>query len=203
MGKHRGNMVRSLMVTGAVVVALLAAATARAAVLVTPTGQPVGGTLQRWIGQMREPSYLGSITLVTDPTGKPCGPVQWPTGGCMWQNPDGTFDIAILGHPVDARLILYHELGHIFDYAYLDGLDRRYLESLMGDAGHVWDEYTDTSGHGGAQDDFAELYALCAENYGRRHWNPFWWPTFTPNFADLRQVCAFIRAGSLPISYPR
>jgi hypothetical protein len=181
---------------GLIVVLLLACAAtpARAALLVTPQDRPIGGQWQRWTNESRMPTYRGVVQLVPASVAF-CGD---DVLGCAEAGhcPLGLVDCAANGAvPViavgrrDEHWTLLHELGHEFDWAYLTGRERERLLVLMGDAGQPWRE-------GGAQDDFANLYATCAEGYGRRGW-PYntetgdGWPV-APTLADLNATCALI-----------
>lgn len=190
----------SLIIT--VLTFLAFSASAGAVTLVTPQGQPVGGKWQRWADQARVPTYSGTVIFgdVADCEGAAHGCALFTLTPA---------EIVVADHPIprwklaNPRWVLYHELGHIYDWQHLTAADRAQLTLLMGDRSRSWTEVRVVNG--GAQDDFADLYAFCAENYGRRGWlsaNVVSWPTAIP-FDHLVPACRTIvrvssQVGTLP-----
>lgn len=104
-------------------IALLAAGPARAVLLVTSQGQPVGGKWQRWADGAKVPTVPGHLTFSTDASF--CG-----AEACSWGPPwfGFTRGTAVAADDFTARADLYFELGHQFDWERLTWADRRYLE---------------------------------------------------------------------------
>lgn len=155
-------------------------------------GQPTGGKWQDWVNDSHVPTYGGTILLVL--SSAPCGNEALGCAEAGWCPPtlrecaqNGVGPV-IFTDPND-RFTFFHELGHEFDWAYLTDTDRRELLRMMGERGAPWVE-------DGAQDDFADLYATCAEGYGTGEgsFNPNGWSGIpvVGTLDALNDVCSFI-----------
>jgi hypothetical protein len=185
---------RRLAAVLAVIGTLALPSSAQAVLLTNPQGQPVGGIWQAWANESRVPTYALPVVLTTTAQGLEafCGSTFYPACSEPGDDPP---EIA-LDPAFNPRWDLYHELGHIFDWTHLTDANRVRFEVLMDDTGKRWDEYTDTSGLGGASDDFAQLYSFCAEHWNqRKFWRSFWqWPFggIDTTKADITASCRLI-----------
>ena len=123
---------------------------ARELTAVSVSGQPMGGSYQRWIDQSRAPTVRGKVRLVL--TGCPARP---RFVGCVYSRRLHTIYLT-RGAP-KLRLVLYHELGHLFDFRLMSGRERQAYKRLIGQSGRAW-----FGGLNPPAEQFAEAYALCA-----------------------------------------
>ncbi len=86
-----------------------APAQARTLTAVSKSGKRLGGSFQRWIDRSRTPTVRGTVRIVL--TGCPGRP---RFAGCVFSRRLRTIYIKRgTEHPRD---VLYHELGHLFDF---------------------------------------------------------------------------------------
>lgn len=172
--RHLG--VRAALI-GAVM--LCTSSAAHAAELMTPAGRPAGGVWQAWVARSREPVVRGRIQFVPiygDGTAQ-CGE---PALGCS-----STFGGAFIAVDPHDRFTLFHELGELFDDELLTGHERARLLVMMGEPRAPWV-------NGGAEDDFADLYATCAIGWRTRGWYAGGGYPVVGSLHQLDRVCARI-----------
>ncbi len=149
-----GEPKRLACLAGLVFAALLSQAgiaDARSLTAVSASGDSMGGSYQRWIDQSRVPTVGGRVRLVL--SGCPARP---HFVGCVYRRRLRTIYL-IAGAP-NLRAVLYHELGHLFDFRLLGAAERRAYRRLIGRAGRPW-----FGGVNPPAEQFAEAYALCAQ----------------------------------------
>jgi hypothetical protein len=123
--------------------------------LMDGSGQTVFGRWHRWLAESRMPLPRGTLTLVT----ARC-PWRRSFSGCVNSRTPRT--LYVRPNALNPRGVLYHELGHAFDFTVLWPGDRRAFKRLLRLSGGWF------SGHGPPSELFAEAYALCARFGGRR-----------------------------------
>ncbi len=140
--------------------------------LVTPQGSPVGGKWQRWVDLSRVPTVDETVVFYpNDTSGCLVG-----ADGCAVATPPTVYLAADAQRPA-----LYHELGHLFDFAILTDAERlRFMRIwhwrlLPGESiAQAWwrgeDRADSVYGHGPPVEWFAEGYRLCA-TFARWTWN--------------------------------
>src|ERR1700722_2830847 len=141
-------------------------------VLVSPTGQPVGGIYQQWVNQDRVPSANVTVVFTVGTgncsyvgyTAPACSDGVYPgsdwTGENIWLDPNNPLKVQ--------RQSLYFELGHIYDWTQLSNGDRGYLARNWWLAHHHWWDTVAGLVHGdedGLEGMFGAIYQDCA--YGR------------------------------------
>lgn len=134
--------------------------------LITPTGQRVGGQLQRWADRMHTPAWQGD--LVIDPDVTICAQ-PFESTACAPLT-DNTIHFPATGD-AHTEFAFYHELGHKFDERYLTDADHRILirwlsQDVGGGLTQWWRLNAATSeqeNFSGAEY-FANAYATCAQN---------------------------------------
>jgi hypothetical protein len=147
--------VRRLVLTVAVVAAAVAAAPAHA-------DQP----FDRWIGHMKVPPP--QVDLVLDNC--PDAPTEAGETGCTW--PGGPVYVAPYLEDSLARAmtrqILYHELGHQFDYQHATPALRRQFMRVA----HLHGPWRTADRATSPNEQFADAYMICAYTYRteRRDW---------------------------------
>jgi len=177
--------------------------TASAVTLVDPTSQPIGGQFQSWADAAQMPTLSGTLILDVTTDG-PC-PIACSEGpGQEWILPDGstTVDTAAAYGPAETWVIptvdqysLYWELGHQFDWLYLDDATRANLATLWGSSAQWWDTeagllqgYED-----GLEATFASVYSLCS--LGDTDSTSLPWPNQPALTAEqVQNTCALITA---------
>jgi hypothetical protein len=113
-------------------------------------GRPLGGSIHRWMHQARVPLVEGRVQFVLH--GCPNRP--WFAGCVFSRRPRRIYLRPGLRN---ARAVVYHELGHIFDFIVLNRRERRAFMRIMHLHHHRW--YT---GRQPAAEWFADGYSLCA-----------------------------------------
>jgi hypothetical protein len=84
-----------------------------------------------------------------------------------------------------ARAILQHELGHLYDWRYLDDVEREQFRALARiPAGAAWYEGRSLA----PAERFADAYASCALGYRPSHF----WSTVRPRRGRGLAICDFI-----------
>lgn len=184
---QRLALLAALMVAAALSQADLAHA--RVLTAVSVSGQPMGGSYQRWIDRSRIPTVRGKVRLVL--TGCPARP---RFVGCVYSRRLHTIYLT-RGAP-KMRSVLYHELGHLFDYRLLSGRERRAYKRRIGQSGRSW-----FGGLNPPAEQFAEGYALCARkgriaHATRGHYG------FRTSPRRHASVCALIRRAAGPAERP-
>jgi hypothetical protein len=140
---------------------LALATTAQAVTLVDQAGHPVGGKWQRWADEMKIPT-VRRVTLdisVADANAF-CG----VAGACSLGSLPGQ-PREIVAAPDAGRDGLYYELGHQFDWDYLNVGNRRFLARAWGDPGARWQDSAAGLADGsedGLEGVFPQIYADCA-----------------------------------------
>ncbi len=138
-----------------VAVALPPQAEARGPSLLAADGQRLRGPYQGWVHRSLMPAVAGPLTVYL--TG--C-PTNRRFGGCVNRARPSIVHL----RPRPGRLLVYHELGHLFDYSKLTPADRLAFTDLIGASGLPW--------RGGANppsERFAEAYAVCSRHRRLAH----------------------------------
>ncbi len=120
---------------------------------VTKSGKRMPGPYQRWIDRALVPTVRGRVHILL--TGCPRRP---RFAGCVYSRRLHT--IYMKRRVRQRRQVLYHELGHLFDFRLLSHAERRAYKRLVGQPRRGW-----FGGVNPPSEQFAEAYALCA----RRH----------------------------------
>lgn len=136
--------------------------------LVSPSGQPVGGWWQQWMNDSYMPTYNGTVTLDTEFDGQ-CGQVSGAVGCTTATPPNFTVGIVARSPELDRQTLLY-EQAHVLDLAYLTAVERSELLALWRrpmPAGKTvaqvwWAEETHYWGQPVMGEWFAADYSLCA-----------------------------------------
>lgn len=204
-----GQITRTIyrVATVAIVTAGVLTTQASAALLVGPSGRPIGGRWQQWVNNSREPTPHQRLRLVLA-IPKPCGNVD----GCLESVfPHGAARDWANGHPAviyvrpsakDARFALMHELGHAFDLLYLTPADRKRFEYLDGwhhGDGYGYQPWSVDGGDpaGSPNEDFANTYASCSIWGAHPHeWSMNLWQGWDSNWASYRAACELIRSAN-------
>lgn len=128
--------------------------------LVHGDGQPVGGHWQKWIDNSRAPTPPGQVTIWF----RACPVEGWIAGACVIA--PRTIYLPPEVFAGRTRPILFHELGHVFDFTVLTDHDRNVFRGLFG-IRRQWS--TPATLAGGrvagdltARERFAEAYYACA-----------------------------------------
>lgn len=161
----------------------------RALTAVSASGDPMGGSYQRWIDRSRTPTVRGKVRLVL--TGCPARP---RFVGCVYSRRLHTIYLT-RGAP-KMRSVLYHELGHLFDYRLLSGRERGAYKRLIGPSGRSW-----FGGLNPPAEQFAEGYALCARKRRIAQATPGQYG-FRTSPRRHASVCALIRRAAGPAERP-
>jgi hypothetical protein len=181
------------------IVLLILVASARAAdgvqttLLLSPSGQPVGGPWQQWMNDSHAPTYLGSMTVGIEPQVL-CNGIY--VDACTRSDyqitpdvipPDVSLPETAISENVQqsdpaayARWVLLYEQGHVVDGQYLNDADRSELLQLWGvtpPTNESLDQFWyDGESTFNASDQnpvmvewFSESYVLCAV-YGNITW---------------------------------
>jgi len=117
---------------------------------VSKGGERLGGSFQRWIDRSKIPTVRGRLRIVL--SGCPGRP---RFEGCVFSRRLRTIYIK-RGTP-NPRGVLFHELGHLFDFRLMSHPERRLYKRLIGQRRRTWFGGVDPPG-----EQFAEAYALCA-----------------------------------------
>ena len=165
-------------------------AQARGLTLVKKNGKKVGGSYQRWADRSRIPTVRGRVRVLL--TGCPARP---RLAGCVYSSRLRTIYL-VRGAP-RMRRVLYHELGHLFDFRLMGRGERRAYKRLIGQRGRGW-----FAGKNPPAEQFAEAYALCARTRriaraARGHY------AFRTSPRRHAAVCALIRRAAGPAERPR
>jgi hypothetical protein len=153
-------------------------------------GHPIRGKLHAWFHQAKVPMVRGRVKVRMSPC-----PAHPAFVGCIFNARPRTLFIS--PSAAGPRLILYHELGHVFDLHVLNGRDRRRFKQIMGIRRGGW--------FGGGlppAEWFADGYASCAVRRQLRRRSA---PTPYGYLATRRQharVCRLIRGAAKPRGRP-
>jgi hypothetical protein len=177
---------------GFAVAALVSAATAASASAhppapVTVGGRPITGTVHRWLHQAKAPLVHGRVQLVF----RACPRHAW-LAACVFSNRPRR--IYIRRGLVDQRRILYHELGHVFDFKVLNRRERRRFKRVMHLRRRGW-----YGGGGRAAEWFADGYSLCALGHRLDAATPY---GYQPARRQHRAVCRLISRAAKPRGAP-
>jgi hypothetical protein len=144
-------LVALLMLVAAAFVIAPTAATARPAPrLIDKRGRQMHGKPARWLQQSRMPMVGGRVRLIVG--GCPHRPAF---AGCVYTRRPRWLH---LNEGADnPKSVVYHELGHTFDFELLRRSDRKKFKRVMHVKRHGW-----FAGKGPPSELFAEAYALCS-----------------------------------------
>jgi hypothetical protein len=127
-----------------------AAAVAHPPTAITGGGKELGGSWHRWLHQAKVPLVDGRIRLEF----RAC-PRHPGFAACVFsRRPRRIYIKRGLNEP---RRILYHELGHVFDFLVLNGSERRRFKRIVRLEGVSW-----YRGRPSPAEWFADAYSLCA-----------------------------------------
>jgi hypothetical protein len=166
------------------------AATAHPPAPVDGLGHPIRGKVHTWLHQAKAPLVGGRVKVLH----APC-PGHPAFVGCVFDARPRTLFLSPGAH--EPRLILYHELGHVFDLRVLNGRERKRFKRIMGIHRSGW--------FGGGlppAEWFADGYASCAV---RLRIGRLGAPTPYGYSATRRQhsrVCGLIQAAANPRGRP-
>jgi hypothetical protein len=182
---HRRGTQVALAVVFALAVA--APALARAPVVVDHQGRLIRGKVHRWIQHSKVPLPSGRIQLRLMPcpynTALPaCVYTRYPR--VIWMRP---------GLGSQARRILYHEMGHVFDLTVLNMRERARFKRIIGIRRSGW-----FLGGLPPSEWFGDGYAMCAM-HSRLHRRPRPTPYgYRPSPRAHARVCRLIRSAAKP-----
>lgn len=152
---------RHIVIIATVALALIMAPTASAGMYAHYADGTPAKKYNKWARLMRvaEPDATVLIREHNEP------PIECGTGAvaCVYPNRDGTgYDLDIMVMPDDPRmqrLVFWHEVGHVFDYAMLKDTHRYAFEGWIGEPIGTWnsEDYATTP-----NEVFARTYAACA-----------------------------------------
>jgi hypothetical protein len=153
-------------------------------------GHPIRGKVHAWFHQAKVPIVRGRVKIRRLPC--PAHPVFV---GCIFSARPRTLYIS--PNAPRPRLILYHELGHVFDLHVLNGGERRRFKRIVGIRRSGW--------FGGGlppAEWFADGYASCALRPSlRRRVAPTPYG-YAPTRRQHARVCGLIRAAAQPRGRP-
>jgi hypothetical protein len=153
-------------------------------------GRAIAGKLHRWIHQASVPLVRGRLQIRQEAC--PGHPLFV---GCVFTARPRTL---YLGPNARApRLVLYHELGHVFDFRVLNNGERRRFKRILGIRRSGW--------FGGGlppAEWFADAYSACATRLGtwRRASSTSY--GYTPSRRQHRRACSLIRRAAAPRGKP-
>lgn len=148
--------------------------------------EPMGATRpwNSWVEEDWMPTPAVTISLVENTSG--CAVALACTDGysTLWIMPIGT-----------GKGVLYHELGHIFNYAYLLNYPERQevVKKLMGHPRLEWGWVESSTSVRTGTEYFADAYSLCART---RTFAASWTYTTGGGFTfgrNLTRLCAYLR----------
>jgi hypothetical protein len=154
---------------------------------VTMGGRPVTGSVHRWLHQARTPLVHGRVQLAF----RACPRHGW-LAACVFSNRPSR--IYIRRGLVDSRRVLYHELGHVFDFKVLNHRERRRFKRVMHLRRPGW-----FGGGGRTAESFADGYSLCALGHRLRFATPY---GYRPTRRQHRAVCKLIARAAAPRGAP-
>jgi hypothetical protein len=182
----RHGIVAVALVAGAVGASAGAPASAHPPAPVGPGGAAIGGKLHGWLHQSRTPLVRGRIQIV-----RARCPARTRFVACVYSAHPRRIYIRAGLH--DARYVLYHELGHVFDLRVLNDQERRAFRRIMRLGKRRW-----WRGRQPPAELFAEGYADCAR-FGRlrsaRRSSVY---GYAPTRAQHRAVCRLIERAAAP-----
>jgi hypothetical protein len=185
MRKLRNRCLLVGLATGLVVAA---SAPAHPPAPVDDRGRQITGRLHAWMHQAKVPLVRGRVRIRREAC-----PGHPELAGCVFTLRARTFYMKP-GVP-DPRRLLYHELGHVFDFRVLNNRDRRRFKRILGIHSRGW-----MLGGLPPSEWFADGYAACAIR-GRIHRRAR--PTeygYAPTRRQHARVCRLIRAAVAPRS---
>jgi hypothetical protein len=154
--------------------------------LVGRDGRPLRGEMHRWVHQSRAPLPSGRVKIVRIRC-----PARPKFVACVYsRRPSRIYMRPRVRNP---RWVLYHELGHVFDFRVMNQRERRAFRKIMRLRGRRW--YV---GDDPPAELFAEGYANCAA-YG-----PAGRPRrksvygYRPSAAQHRAVCRLLASAAAP-----
>lgn len=158
-------------------------------VLVASNGKPMPGPYRAWVRQSKVPTVRGRVKVIL--SGCPGRP---RLTGCVYsKRPKRLY---LRRGTTQARAILYHELGYLFDLRVMNRRDRRDFKRLIGKPTSAWYRGTNPP-----SEQFAEAYALCARRKTvRRRTRVYYAYSATPR--EHRAACAIMRRTLRPNAPP-
>jgi hypothetical protein len=186
-------MLRPRVLSFAAAAALLAAAAPAVAhppAPVTERGKPIRGSFHSWIHQAKTPLVRGRVQIR-----RGACPGHPSFRGCVFSNRPRT--LYLRRGLSDARRLLYHELGHVFDLKVLNRRERAAFKRVVGIRRSGW-----FRGALPPAEWFADGYAGCAL---RRRLRTQARPTpygYTPTPRQHARVCTLITRAAAPRGRP-
>ena len=179
-----------------VVLGALAAALIAAPVLAHPPapvdehGRPIHGRVHTWMHEAKVPLVRGRVEV----TWSEC-PGHPAFVGCVVFSHPRTVHVSRRAY--EPRLVLYHELGHVFDIHVLNGRERRSFKRIMGIHREGWF-------HSGlsAAEWFADGYAACAVRRRIRRRLRATLYGYAPTARQHARVCRLIVVAAKPRGRP-
>ena len=153
-------------------------------------GHPIRGKVHTWFHQAKVPIVRGRVKVRMSPC-----PSHPAFVGCIFYARPRT--LYIRPSAAGPRLILYHELGHIFDLHVLNGRERRRFKRIIGIHRSGW--------FGGGlppSEWFADGYAACAVRLRLRRRGARTPYGYSPTRSQHARVCRLIRAAAKPRGRP-
>jgi hypothetical protein len=177
---------RAAVLTAVAVGACAGAATAHPPAPFGPHGKPITGPLHHWLHQSKAPLVRGRIRILIG--GCPGAP---DFVGCIFTRRPRVIYLSPAAR--QPRAVLYHELGHTFDFRVLHPRQRRAFKRLMGIHSKGW-----FTSRPPAAEYFADAYALCAERKRIRQARAATPYGYRATPARHREICALIRRAAAP-----
>jgi hypothetical protein len=153
-------------------------------------GQPVRGKMHVWMHRSKVPLVRGRVRILRGAC--PGNPVFV---GCVFAASPRT--IYLLPQLRQPRLILYHELGHVFDQLVLNGRERRRFKRILGIRRTGW-----FAGGLPPGEWFADAYATCAAHRRVRRGVRATAYGYAPRPRQHARVCRLIRKAAAPRGRP-
>jgi hypothetical protein len=187
-------MLRARVIPFAAAAALLAATAAPAVAHppapVTQQGEPIRGSIHRWIHESKAPLVRGRVQIR-----RGACPGHPSFAGCVFSKRPRT--LYLKPDLREPRRLLYHELGHVFDLRVLNRSERGAFKRIMGIRSRGWFRATLPPAEW-----FADGYAGCAV---RRRLRTQARPTpygYTPTPRQHARVCRLIGNAAAPRGRP-
>jgi hypothetical protein len=155
-----------------------------AVLLLKPSGHPLGDPWQRWANVSLMPTVAAQVMVR-----RVRCPARPEAAGCVYLRRP----LVIWLRPglADARGVLLHELGHVFDLRVLNNRDRGHFRRLLGRRRAKW-----WRGAVPLAEQFAEAYSWCAR-YTRivsiARYSSY---DYRPTGRQHKRICALIRAAA-------
>lgn len=153
-------------------------------------GRAIGGATHKWLHQAKVPLPKGRVQIIQaacpgHPNLDGCVVTRWPKR------------IYMAVRLSQARRLLYHELGHVFDLRVLNHSERRGFKKIMGIKRKGW-----FRGKLPPAEWFADGYERCAFRSRIRGREPATPYGFRPSVRQHRRVCVLIARAAAPRGRP-